>query len=154
MSGRNSGLVTRKAARAANSPFSVIPPKIDPPSRGPLPLALTATAMSTGTSARITSSATLRRRRNIIPSSERRNLAGDIEALPGEVHELLLQARAFDAEAADTDTGPDERSDDRLRRPVPRRRGDPPVSNPDVGQTVRAEDAGRLVEVGGVDAHP
>src|SRR3954470_1016041 len=154
MSGRNSGLVTRKAARAANSPFSVIPPKIDPPSRGPLPLALTATAMSTGTSARITSSATLRRRRNIIPSSERRNLAGDIEALPGEVDELLLQARAFDAEPPDADPGLDERGDDPLRRDVPRRRRHHPVGDPDVGQSVGAEHPGRPIEVGGVDAHP
>src|SRR3954468_5894183 len=143
MSGRKSGLVTRKAASAAKRPFSVMPPKIEPPSRGPVPLAFTATAMSTGTSARITSSARLRRRRNIMPTSERRNLAGDIEPLPGEVHELLLQARPLHADTAHCDAGRDHRGDDALRGDVPCRGRHRAVRGPHVDQPEFAQPPAR-----------
>src|SRR5438309_6035249 len=106
-SGRNSGVTTRKAASTPNSPFEVIPPKIDPP---PVfrPLALTAMPISTGTSASITSRTWLRRRPSTSRSSERKNLAGDIEALPGEPDELFLQAGPDDGEAAHPDPRGDE----------------------------------------------
>src|SRR6478735_350060 len=110
-SGRNSPSSMVRAARATNRPFSVIElKKSGPPSSCPGVETFTAIAISTGTPASTSSPARLRRRWKINRSSERKNLVdgrrrgaisastADIEALPGQRHEDVLQRLATDLE--------------------------------------------------------
>src|SRR6476619_1149280 len=103
------------AARATKRPLSVIDRKKSGASRpGREAWLLTAIEMNTGTAARTTRPARLRRRRNISRSSDSRNRgdtgrgrasgrtvasAADIEALPGERDEDVLQGRGVHREA-------------------------------------------------------
>src|SRR6266536_5471022 len=112
-SGRNSGSSMVSAASATNSPLLVIDAKKFGPSP-PFPPVVggqifTETPMITGTAASTARPAQLRRRPKISHSSERRNRvlirrggataagaassATDIEALPGQSDERLLQVR-------------------------------------------------------------
>src|SRR5450756_298854 len=108
--GRNSGISSTSAASATNSPLPVIRSRKgadSPPLGGD---ARTAIARMTGTEIRISPPTQLRRRPKISNSSDRKNLAGtwrlacagtpcpagatsaaDIEPLPGELDEHLLE---------------------------------------------------------------
>src|SRR5665811_973398 len=109
--GRNSGISSTSAASATNSPLPVIRSRngADPPPLGGD--ARTAIARTTGTEIRISPPTQLRRRPKISHSSDRKRLAGtgrltrtgtccplgatssaDIEPLPGELDEDLLEA--------------------------------------------------------------
>src|SRR6476469_7889050 len=105
--GRNKPSSIVRAARATNRPFSVIElKKSGPPSSCPGVETFTAMAISTGTPASTSIPARLRRRWKISRSSERKNRVdgrrrgatsastADIEALPGQGHEDVLQRLA------------------------------------------------------------
>src|SRR6478735_3150383 len=147
--GRKSPSSTPRAASGTNSPFEVMEDrKSGPrPSRGDE--IRTATAMRTGTAARTSSPIWLRRRPAMRRSSDRRSrvdsrrLGGaparpvvaaasvrtgsvaDIEALPGEGQEEVLETRAGHRELLDADAALDERCDDPLRCDAVRRPADP-----------------------------
>src|SRR5205807_405672 len=133
--------------------LSVMLPKIDPPSPE-LPLALTATAISTGTRPSTTSSAMLRRRRNTMPNSERSNLAGDIEALAGEPDENVLEAGSLHDEATHAHTGRDQRGDDVLGIRAAQHAGRPAVGGRDLRETEPLEHPSRVVRQSGRHADP
>src|ERR1700712_467102 len=160
--GRNSPSSRVRDASATNRPFSVMELKKSGPSP-PRPGEDTLTAMdtSTGTPARTKSPARLRLRLKISPSSERRNLvetrdgrrsgatsvmtsAADIEALPGERDEHVLQRRRLHAEPHDGYPLVHTRRDDLLARdptqPSDRRR----TRRPYIEEAELAQDAGCL----------
>src|SRR3954452_24962874 len=140
VSGRNNGTDTVRAVNATNSPFSLIAWR----NGGPLDAfgwSRTATPMRTGTRARAASTAQVRRRRNSRPISEPSSANGrtvggavstcDIEPLPGECDEALLERLALHGETAHPDPGVHQSRrhglgsdpgrqgrDDGLRRPV------------------------------------
>src|SRR3954452_15556017 len=164
-SGRNSPSSRVRDARATKSPFSVMEAKKSGPSP-PRPggETLTATAMSTGTAARTSSPAWLRRRRKISRSSDRRNLpdsllptrdvrasATDIEALPRQGHEHVLQGGGADAEPDHRDPLVDAGRHDLLRLDPaePARRGPPVRSH--VEQTQLGQDPGGGLRLLGLD---
>src|SRR5690349_24142795 len=116
-------------------PFSVMLPNSAAPLPLPPPdppLTLIATAIRIGMQASTTSRAWLRRRRKTMPSSDRTNRsdratlgrvrrpkvarseasARDIEALPRQADEHILEAGPLDGELANSDAGRDERIDD------------------------------------------
>src|SRR4051794_15558712 len=147
-SGRNSGSVTTSAVNATNSPFPAIEPMNAGPSppRGPPspPASRMATAIRIGTHASAASRAMFRRRPNTSRSSDRssRNVgrgtgrAGaatgriprstislvDIEALPRQRHEDVLQVRPLDDELPDPHPSRDELTVDDLRPRLTERR--------------------------------
>src|SRR6478609_6424406 len=114
-SGRNSPSSRVSAARDTNSPFSVIElKKTGPPLSRQGEESFTATDTRTGTAASTARPARLRRRRKIRRSSDRRNRVdgarprratpsstADIEALPGERDEDVLERRGVDPEPGD-----------------------------------------------------
>src|SRR5215207_1024386 len=99
----------------------------------------TATAMRTGIPASTNRITWLRRRRNTIPSSERRNRelttgartgstsTADIEALPGQRHEHVLKAGRVHGELPYRHGAADQRGQHALRLPVAEQRRDPPA---------------------------
>src|SRR5690606_35296760 len=125
--GRKSGIVTTSPVIETNNPFCVTRSR----NGGPWPGAggseaiLTTTAMSTGMAASATSIAHVRRRRSTSPSSEascdqplpRVGTAvslNNVEPLPGERDEPVLERLLDDAETPEPDPGGDERRGDRL----------------------------------------
>src|SRR3954452_23307570 len=126
--GRKSPSSIVSAARATKRPFSVMEGKKSGPSPRCGADVLTATEIITGTAARTTRPARLRRLRKINRSSERRNRveirrgdgtrtsAADIEALPGQREEDLFQGGRPDAEAKNRDALVHARRDDLLGR--------------------------------------
>src|SRR5215471_2628778 len=145
-SGRNSGSSTVSAASATNNPLAVIESKKlgPPPASGP-EVSFTTTAISTGTEASTAIPNQLRRRPKISTSSERKNRmpgirgrrgaasgatgatgtsTADIEALPGQRDEHVLQVRPHAAEAADRHTGVHQGGHQRLRFRAPEQRLD------------------------------
>src|SRR5262249_35092446 len=122
-SGRNSGSSTVSAANATNNPLAVIESKkLGPPPASRPEVSFTTTAISPGTEASTAIPNQLRRRPKISMSSERKNRTpgiharrraatgatgavglstADIEALPGQRDEHILQVRPHAAEAAD-----------------------------------------------------
>src|SRR6476646_6250862 len=147
-----------RAASATNSPLLVIELKKSGPPRSCRGVETrTATAISTGTPASTTRPARLRRRRKISRSSERKNRvegrrrrtaatvsAADIEALPGQGDEDLLQRGAAHPESRDGHALVDARGDQLLRRDPPDHADGGPGRDADVGQAELAHDAGRL----------
>src|SRR5450759_2424646 len=141
-SGRKSPISRVSAANATKSPLDVIEAKKSGPRPGWGVDTLTAIAMMTGTAARMPIPAWLRRRPKIRRSSERRKRvemrrgarstgaliasspeprilspvtsAADIEALPGEGHEQVLQAGALDRKTCHRHTVVHECRDDLL----------------------------------------
>src|SRR5262245_26691361 len=99
--GRNSAISTDRAASAAKRPLLVIDEKKSGPPRPSLePSTLTEMQMITGRAASTAMPAQFRRRPKIMVSSERSRrasaiapLTADIEALPGERDEQVLQTR-------------------------------------------------------------
>src|SRR5918997_121773 len=115
-SGRKIGISRVSAAKATNRPLPVIALTKSGPSPPLGAETFTAMASTIGTTARTAIPARLRRRPKMMPSSERRKRPGrvrvvagvgratstsaaDIEALPGQGHEDVLQARPLDSEA-------------------------------------------------------
>src|SRR4249919_2845561 len=132
-SGRNRPSSMVRAARATKRPFPVIERKKSGASwPGCDSVLLTETEIRTGTAARTSSPAWLRRRPNISRSSERKNRgdqaalgdrttvvgdasATDIEALPGERDEQVLERLPADPEAQHRDARVHAGGDDLLR---------------------------------------
>src|SRR4051812_28076543 len=109
--GRNSGSSTASAVSATNSPLPGIASRNGGPPP-PVPQIFTATAISTGTAARVASPAMLRRRvrinRSSEPSSTNHRLTADIEALTGQSDEHVLQAGGADPERVHGHLGGDQ----------------------------------------------
>src|SRR4051794_22583432 len=97
--GRKIGSVMVRPARAAKTPLWVTWARNvgPPPPPGP-PAKRRTSMMTTGTRASTASRAHTRRRRNSVASSLR-----NIEALPGQRHECVLQAGTLHGEATDAD---------------------------------------------------
>src|SRR5689334_723492 len=155
-SGRNRPSSMLSAARATNSPFSVIEPKKSgPPLSRPGEESLTATAIRTGTAASTPSPAMLRRRRKISRSSERRNRVdmlrvrgtaptstADIESLPGEPDEDVLERGGVDPEPDDRHALVHAGRHDLLRRDVAEQTDRGRVCGAHLPQPELAHDAG------------
>src|SRR5690348_13936954 len=176
-SGRNSGSSIVSAASATNRPLLVMDakkfgpsPPLPPPPPPPGGETFTAIAIRIGTAARTAMPAQFRRRPKISHSSERRNRgligrglavasatgasATDIETLPGERHERLLQIGCDDGEPAYRYALVNELRDGLLRRD---RAEDPRGglgSGLHVGHSQVTQDPGGLVGAVGVDAYP
>src|SRR5215212_210207 len=182
-SGRKSGNVTTRAVNATKRPLPAIwlmnggPSPSPSPRPPPLPsLRRIATAMSTGTHASATSRAWLRRRPNTSRSSERSNrvdsrrgaqatgrAAGrvislvDIEALPRQRHEHVLEIGALDGELAHADAREHELAGDELGGCLADRRAEPGAVGVRCGQAQADEHLGRRPHVarpGDDDAQP
>src|SRR5262249_52015024 len=80
--------------------------------------------------------------------------AVDIETLPGELHEQVLQAGPRRIESGHGDPGEDELAADRLRRVLADLGADLAVAGLDVGQPELGEHLAGLVWFGGTHAHP
>src|SRR5688572_1953582 len=126
--GRKNGRVAASAVKTRNSPLLVTcemnagpPPPPPPPPGEPSPVSIrTAMPTRTGTAASTPSRARVRQRRNVVSSSLRSRprlhsgfafrtvSARDIEPLPGQCHERVLQRGPFDPEAADPDARGDQ----------------------------------------------
>src|SRR5262249_49732852 len=128
--------------------------------------------MASGNSATTTSSSWLRRRKKTSLSSLRKNLrfprtnaadsppsaasaalrtassACDIEALPGQPDEQLLQAGRFHGQAADADAGVHKLGADAFRLGIAEFGGDHVLPGHRVGETQLAEHLGRRRHVG------
>src|SRR5262249_42470358 len=139
--GRNSGSSTVSATSAAKTPFWVTWLRKGGPCAPDGGDTLTAMTIRTGTAASTAMPTQLRRRPKMSSSSDRKNLvenrcgvrtsaswagtwagparrrssAADIEALPGELHEHLLQVSGEHPEPAYRYVGVDERGDHLLR---------------------------------------
>ena len=131
--GRKSGIETVSAVNETNSPFCVMSPmKAGPRPESPAEVTRTATAIRMGTSARAPSMAIVRRRRNSVASSDPRSANGraprvgvaradafasprDIEALPGQGDEALLEGLACDRDPAHAHAGCHQGGGDGLR---------------------------------------
>src|SRR3954471_6608184 len=172
-SGRNSPISMVSAASATNRPFSVIERKKSGASAPGLDSELlTDTEISTGTAASTRSPAWLRRRPGINRSSERRKrgetaatgrrttygvVAGvgasatDIEALPGQRDEHVLERRPPDAIAGDGDPGVHARGDDLLRSDVAQQAGRRRAGGVHLGQAELPHHPSRLVGLIGLD---
>src|ERR1700678_2196254 len=103
--------------------------------------------MTSGNTAVTASSSRFRRRPKTSRSSEAKNLGTDIEALTGEAHEQVLQARRGDREAADPDASLDKLGADPLRCDVAQHRrhlGDA-LARPRAGWQVRRAGCRRQV---------
>src|SRR3954454_4472419 len=160
-SGRNRPISMVSAANATNSPFSVIDrKKSGASSPGWDSDVLTVTEISTGTAARTSSPAWLRRRPSISRSSERRNRgetaatgrrtaveagvgrsATDIEALSGQRDEHVLEGRPTDPEAGDRHPGVHAGGDDLLRRDLAEQAGRRGARRVHLGQAQLLHDA-------------
>src|SRR6185437_3410442 len=116
--GRKIGITTTNAVNATKIPLSVMLP-IRPPASPLLLVSLTATPMMIGIAASTSNISWFRVRRNNIPISlaisRRPGSATDIEALPGQLHEDVLQPGLGDRKAAHPDPGGDQRRDHLLR---------------------------------------
>src|SRR6476661_797672 len=137
-SGRNIPISTPSAASGTKRPLEVIDERKSGPCPGCGVDDFTAMAMTTGTAARTSRPAWLRRRPAMMRSSERSNRvdsrrpfgrgcamfgaapvatcasAADIEALPRERDEQVLEARRARGERAHPDSCADQRGDDGL----------------------------------------
>src|SRR5450830_859150 len=151
--GRNSGISSTSAASATNSPLPVIRSRKgadSPPLGGD---ARTAIARMTGTEIRISPPTQLRRRPKISHSSDRKNLAGtgrltrtgtccppgatsaaDIEPLPGELDEHLLEVPGEHLEPAHRHVTVHQRSHQGLRHDAVQHPGDQVAHRGDLGE--------------------
>src|SRR3954452_3296845 len=170
-SGRNSPISMVSAASATNSPFSVIErKKSGASSDGRDSELLTDTEIRTGTAARTTSPAWLRRRPSISRSSERRKRAEtaatgrrttvgagvgrsatDIETLPGQRDEHVLERRSPDPEAGDPDAGVHAGGDHLLGRDLAQQPGRGGARGVHLGQAQLAHHPSGLVGLVGLD---
>src|SRR6266545_1136123 len=177
-SGRNSGMTTVTAANATNTPLLVISLKNGgPPPASPDDI-LIATPMRTGTAISTSSAIWLRRRRKIMPSSDRSSLvltrrrgcavgstrttapdstctsATDIEALPGQRHEHVLQVRAVHREPAHRHPGQHQRGAQLLGHRAAERGGHPVPVPVHIGQSEVDTRLDREVGLGGLHPDP
>src|SRR5262245_5440467 len=155
---RKNGSSMASAVSATNRPLLTTLVRNTGPSFGSVGAELfTDTARMKGTDASTASPAQLRRRPKMSHSSDRRNRVltrdrgaasrtaavstADIEALPGQADEHLLQIRRGDDESAYRDIVIDQRGDHLLRRDLAEQRGGQLLTDLDAGHAQRGERA-------------
>src|SRR6476661_136037 len=177
-SGRKSPISTPSAASGTNSPFEVIEERKSGPRPARGAEIRPATAMRAGTAARTSRPIWLRRRPPMSPSSDQSrrpesrpdqvvragggappagadvvtDSATDIETLPGQRDEQVLEARAAHRELPDADAALDERRHDLLRLDAARHTAHPSGDRRDGADPELGHDARRLDRLLGQDA--